>query len=327
MNELKKSFGILRAGWQVVRSQPRLLLFPFVHIALVIAQLGAIYYPFAINSGLVELFRHALVDTDYIIGLSPAINVPREIIVLGVVLFLSTSYLMSIASAWVGVATYHAVEEALHGRPVSILASLRAAAKHRTGIMQWASINFAVGLVIGLIRILVDELLEKIPGGAKLSAMIVSKIGLELLTIGWAFATIFMLPQLVLRNEGGLSTVRASWDLFKKTWGTNVVADVSLSGLLTLIYIVAVMAINALIFFIGSSLGFGEGSGLHYAIAPAVLIISLGLLGTLMTNVYRMVLFHFAETGDVVGPFIPELVTHAYRPKNKLDKAFAHFGV
>lgn len=160
-------------------------------------------------------------------------------------------------------------------------------------ILQWAAVAATVGLILRMIE-------ERV---GWLGKIIISIVG-----AAWNIATFFVVPVLVFENLGPIDAIKESAALFTKTWGERLVSSVSF-GLLT--FLLAIPAVIALP--IAASLG---TTALILVLPLAVIyILTLAVVSSALNGIFTAALYQYARTGQTMGPFTPQVLSSAWKPK------------
>jgi len=184
----------------------------------------------------------------------------------------------------------------LGGGDPTVSDGLSIAASRMGSILGYAAIAATVGMVLRAIS-------ER--------SGLVGRIVVGLVGMAWTLATYLAVPILVTEDVGPIDAVKESAALFKRTWGEQVVGNFGMGwamGLVTLGWI----AVSVGMGFVASQ------------IAPAAIlaVVGIGVLGLVfislvssaLKGIYTAALYRYASTGDT-GPFAPEMVGRAFRPK------------
>ena len=169
--------------------------------------------------------------------------------------------------------------------------------QRRFTILQWAILAATVGIVLEMISERVGFL---------------GKFLIRLVGLAWGLATYFIVPVLAFDNLSPIEAVRRSAQLFRKTWGEDVVAGASCT----------------LIFMIPLSLGIGlwfvarnseSLSPVAMMAMGAVLLIYIQVFSVVMsatTSIYKVALYNYALGGRVHGGFSEEQFLSTWVPKS-----------
>jgi len=137
---------------------------------------------------------------------------------------------------------------------------------------------------------------------------IVGRIVAGLVGLAWNLVTFLVVPILVLEDLGVGDALKRSKDLFKKTWGENVIGQggLGLVGFFAMFPGMLLIGVGASVGTVGLVL-FG-GIGVVWLIASAVVVSAL-------SGIYRTALYHFAANGQVLGEFSDINFHDAFRPR------------
>ena len=125
---------------------------------------------------------------------------------------------------------------------------------------------------------------------------LIGTIVARLLGLAWTLVTFLVVPILVLEDLGVGDALKRSKDLFKKTWGENVIGQFGLGfiGFLLALPGILLIAIGAAAGTAGLVVLGGIG---------AVLLIASAVIVSALSGIYRTALYHFAANGSVPGEF------------------------
>ena len=184
----------------------------------------------------------------------------------------------------------------LDGGDPTVGDGLAIASKRMGSILGYAVIAATVGMVLRMIS-------ER--GGifAKIAAMFAG--------VAWTLATYLAVPVLVTKNIGPVDAIKESAQIFKRTWGENMVGNLGLSWAMFFVYFAWTVA------FIGLSVLAGMVAPI--AVLPIVGVgfvgyIFLAIMGSALSGIYTAALYRFAMTGDT-GMFDANLIGNAFRTK------------
>lgn len=286
MGSIKRSFALLRSSKKVFAINRALIYYPFVAALSTVVLIILFAAPFVANvAGLRDtVFSNASKESEW------------AVIAAGVLFVYCATWI----TVFVNSAFYIAADAALEGRVTPMKEAFAEAWNHRSVITRWTLLTATVGLILRLIE---DR--------ANWIASLVARV----IGTAWSLATVFVVPVLVTRDMGPVESVKYSAGLFKKTWGEKVVADVSIGAvlflsaiLLCLIPFAVLVAVTAT----GSQVWpLVVGAGVVAFVAVVFLIAYY----TALQTVFTAALYRYADTGDYVGPYTPEMIQGAYRRK------------
>ena len=138
---------------------------------------------------------------------------------------------------------------------------------------------------------------------------IVGQVIGSLVGLAWNLITFLTVPILVLEDVGIGAAFKRSKDLFKKTWGENVVGQFGLG----FVGFVAVLP-GLLVIALGAATGSTVVAVVIGAVGVAWIIVASTVVAAL-SGIYRTALYWFASTGNVPGEFEGIDFQAAFRPR------------
>jgi hypothetical protein len=142
------------------------------------------------------------------------------------------------------------------GRPATVRDALRLAWGRRRQLLAWALVSTLVGAVI--------RMLERLGIGGLVAALT--------LNLGWAFATIFAMPTIMVEGTMPVETVRRSAGLLRRQFTVTLVSGISLALPWFVLGSLSLMAGLA------GFITLAAGSGL-LAVAVGALLVAIGAVG------------------------------------------------
>jgi hypothetical protein len=277
---IARGWALTKETWAVVRRDRSLVLFPTVAgvCALVVA---AVFFGAGAGVGTsVDSFWAAL-----------------PFLVAG-------AYLIIAIGQFCAVALAACATRALDGADTTFSEGV-AAARGRLGlILRWAAVQLLVGAAISALQALLRES----------AGSVVSSIFGGLANFAWTVATFFVVPVIAFEGLGPKEAIARSSHIIRERWGEGVVGTATIGGALFLVGMlpgIGLVVLGAAL--TGSSAALGA---LVIAVGVVVLVIA-GLLQATLSAVFRVVLYRFATTGDVLGPFGQDQLAQAFRPKGR----------
>jgi hypothetical protein len=177
-------------------------------------------------------------------------------------------------------ALVYAADRRLHGETISTGEALHAASARAHVLLPWVIISATVSIVLRAVE-------QR--GG------IVGRIIGGIAGVAWSVVTFLVLPVLVVEGIGPIAAVKRSGELFRRTWGENLVANAGI-GLVTMLAAI-VGAIPLLLLVVA-----GGPISIFGGVALAVWLIFVALVGMTLTGILQTALYRFA-TGDPVAAF------------------------
>jgi len=210
--------------------------------------------------------------------------------ILGAVGYFLAAYVVVFFNA----ALVYAADVHMHGTTVTVGQALKFASSRSHVLLPWALLSASVSIVL--------RALEQRGG-------IFGRIIGALAGIAWSLVTFLVLPVLVVEGLGPVAAVKRSGELFKRTWGEQVISNAGI-GLIALLAIVVGAIPAALLFLVGGPIVF-VGIALFVA-----WVIAVSLVSSALTGILSMALYRFATDGQVPG-FDTNELRGAFRPRNR----------
>ena len=281
MSRFQTSWEIAKRSWAVLRSDKSLAWFPVLS---------------ALTSILVMVAVAALVAVAGVDGTTNSLApIGWELVAIGylALAFVQTYFLAGLVAG---------ADLRLHGQDSTVRGALAIANSRLHRLLPWAVVSATVSLVI-----------SQIERQGLIGQIIGSIIGLA-----WNLITFMTVPILVLEDLGVGAALKRSKDLFKRTWGENVIAYGGLGLVGFLVAIPGVLLVVA-----GAALGTAGlvvlgAVGLIWLVGSAVVMSALG-------GIYRTALYRYASTGQVPGDFAGIDFQAQFRPR-RLGRGGTGFG-
>jgi hypothetical protein len=291
--KFRNSWQLMLASIQVLRSHPRLALFPFV---IFLATLAIFVFMIGIPVGLVVLlnYRHVFgqVQEHQVTQLAPLAST-----LVGAFIYLVSMYVATFSN----VAFYEQIMRAFAGEPVSIRAGIAFAWRKRLQILYWSLLASTVGIVL---RAIAERL------------GIIGSLVLRFIGLAWSVAAIFVIPVIIRSEEKNpIRMLRASVGTLKQTWGENLVAFLGtrLAGLLIIGPSFLLCALLALLSF---PLDHPAPAIIAGALFLLILVATL-YLGSLTEHIFRCATYVYATEGVVPEAYTSEQLDQAWKVRGK----------
>jgi hypothetical protein len=273
---ISRSWTLVKASADVLRSDKELLLFPVISAFATLAVAATFMVPVL---GL-QLFEGG--------------NIGPLGAVVGFLFYLCQYFVIFFFNtALVGAAMIR-----LEGGDPTVADGLRIARSKIGAILGYAALAATVGLVL--------KALGRRAGG--LGRIIINLIGMA-----WTFATFLVVPILVSRDVGPIDALKESVELLKRTWGENVAGNVGIGlafGLLTFAMVLAGVALVAGAAYIG-----GPTLAL-VAVALAIIAIALvAVIQAALAGIYSAAVYRYAMDGQAPAGFAGAELQSAFRAK------------
>jgi hypothetical protein len=281
VERLQNSLDLAKASWNVLRDDKQLTVLPLLSglSALLVAVL--FFGPVAL------------------IADSGAQGSSKPLAwILGIVGYLAITYVVVFFNA----ALVWAADCRMRGEQVTLGEAIRAASERAHVLLPWAVLSATVSLVLRAIE-------ER--------AGIVGRIVGTLVGLAWSLVTFLVLPVLVIEQIGPINAVKRSAELFKRTWGENMIANAGIGLVAVVATIVGLLPCLVLI-----AIG-GPVAVLGIVVAVAW-VIGVQLIAATLTGIFQTALYRFATAGAAPG-FDDQQLRDAFRPRRS-NGGFGGFG-
>lgn len=271
------SWALVKASANVLKMDKELLVFPLMSGIATLLVVASFAVPLVVTGGY-RIFAEQ--DGSY---LAYAMGFLFYLIQYTVIFFFN--------SALVGAALIR-----LDGGDPTVSDGLSIAFSRLPAILGYAAVAATVGMVFRAI--------------AERSGFL-GRIVIGLVGMAWTLATYLAVPVLVTKNLGPIDTVKESTQLFRATWGEQVVGNFGM-GWAVFLMGVSWTAVSAALVALGAQLSpAGALVGVALAVAGYVF---LALFASALKGIYTAALYRYASTGEA-GFFDAGMVGQAFRPK------------
>ena len=181
---------------------------------------------------------------------------------------------------------------------------IKAAFSHLGKLLQWSLLTATIGLILSMLE---SQAREK--GGI---IGMIGKFAVSLLGLAWAIVSTFVVPAIVLKNQGPIDALKSSTQAIKKTWGESLIKWFGLSTVKN-----AIMLIATIVFLAPGILSFGISISLSVFLI-AIWIIVLSLVSIIFRSadmIFDTALFMYADTGKVPEVFTEDVIKGAFLKK------------
>jgi hypothetical protein len=265
-NRIRRGWRITKLGIHVVKADPELILYVLFSAIMSILSFGAVL---TLTGGL-----------GFVIGNDEGFEGG---VALGT--FLSYFIVSIIVVFWNAAIVASAYERLTTGRNPSFSYGIKQAMKCLPQIFAWGLISGTVGLIINFF--------EGMASSDNIIVSILGRIIASLIRFAWWMTTFFVIPIIVLEKNGVFESMKESPELFKKTWGENIVASMG-TGIINFLVILFIIIICLPLLLLGEI-----GLALGFIIIVAGITLS-SLFFTACDAVNRASMYYYAKTGEEV---------------------------
>jgi hypothetical protein len=276
MSRFQTSWEIAKRSWAVLRSDKTLAWFPVLSALgslLVVAVLGGLFAVAGID------------DSANGSSLQP----------IGWVLIVVAYLALAIVQTYFLAGLVAGADRRLRGQDSTVRGALEIANSRLHRLLPWAVVTATVTMIL--------QAIEERFG-------VVGTIVARLVGLAWNLVTFLVVPILVLEDLGVGDAIKRSKDLFKKTWGENVIGQFGLGAVGFLLTIPGILLIV-----IGAALG-TAGLVVLGAVGVIWLLIAAVIVSAL-SGIYRTALYHYAANGEVPGEFSGIDFGQAFRRRDR----------
>lgn len=271
----QNSLALAKSSWNVLRDDKQLTLLPLISLGVTLLVLVAVMLPIGliVSNG------------------SGGYSSSRPLVwILGFIGAIVLSYIVVFFNA----ALVFAANSRFQGTPVTIGEAIHAARERSHVLLPWAVVSATVSVVLR---------------GIEQRGGIFGRIIGSLAGVAWSVVTFLVLPVLVFEGMGPIAAVKRSGELFKHTWGENLMTNAgiglvgmfaTLAGALPLVLFLAIGGPVAIL-----------GIGLF-----VVWVVAVTLVSSTLTGIFQTALYRFA-TGSPVPGFEPAELQGSFRTRGQ----------
>lgn len=277
MGKFARTWQLMGASWQLLKQDKRLVVFPLISgvvLALVIAT-------FAVPLFASGQAQHYLSDP----------NQPARQMYVTLFIFYFVSYFVMI---FFNSALIACVLKQMDGGQPTLGDGLRAAWQRLPQIFGWALLSSTVGFVLRLIE-------ERVG--------FIGRIVIGLLGMAWTVTAFLVVPVLVAEGDGPFAAYKRSVVMLKRTWGEQIIGNVSFGLIFMMLGIVPVIVVMLL------AAAAGPVALLVAGVIVVIYLVALGLVQSTLQTIYQAAVYRYAADGEAPGGFDQQLIAEAFRVK------------
>ncbi|HEY5171085.1 MAG TPA: DUF6159 family protein [Acidimicrobiia bacterium] len=275
MGRFQNSIALAKSSWQVLRDDKQLVLIPLMSLLATIVLAVAVLLPIGL------IVRNGSGGYS---GSAPLVWV------LGFIGTVALTYVVVFFNA----ALVFAANSRFQGEPVAIGEAIHAAGARSHVLLPWAIVSATVSIVLRAVE----------QRGGVLGRIVGSLAG-----VAWSVVTFLVLPVLVFEGIGPIAAVKRSGELFKHTWGENLMTNAGI-GLVGVLAVLVGAVPLALLLAVGGPVAV-VGIVVFVLWCVAVLLVS-----TALTGIFQVALYRFA-TGTPVPGFEPAQLEGSFRTRGQ----------
>ncbi|NND03649.1 MAG: hypothetical protein HKN91_12770 [Acidimicrobiia bacterium] len=270
MSRIRNTIDIAKSSWQVLKADKELMLLPIMSTIATLITIALFAIPIFMSNS--DFANWEPTTANYIQFF---------------IMYLALAYVTIFFNA----ALISAAHERLNGGDPTLGSAIRGATARAGKILPWALVAATVSFIL--------RSLEERAGA-------IGRIVIGLVGMAWAVVTFLVLPIIVVEGHSVGPAVRRSVDLFKRTWGENLAAQVGF-GLIGFFAAVPGIALIVL----------GAMNGLLVAVVVGiVLVAAVAIVMATLNGIFQVALYHFAADGTVPGGYFnDQAFAGAFRSK------------
>lgn len=277
MGKFARTWQLMGASWRMLREDQRLIVFPLISgaaLAVVIVLFGA------------PLFTA--------LGAHPVPKGPVHLSApmygaLFVFYFVVYFVIIFFNSALIA-----CVMKQIDGEQPTLGYGLGFAWQRLPQIFGWALLTSTVGFLLRMLE-------ERVA--------FVGRLIVALLGMAWAVTSFLVVPVLVVEGSGPIESYKRSVEMLKRTWGEQIIGNVSFGLIFGLFGIVPAMVVFFLV------LHAGPAVLITVAAILIVWLVALALVQSTLQTIYQAAIYCYAANGEAPAGFDNQLVAEAFREK------------
>lgn len=285
MSRFETSWEIAKRSWAVLRSDKTLAWFP------VLSALGSL----AVIAVLGGLFAVAGIDNS---------STGSTLQPFGWVLIVVAYLALAMVQTYFLAGLVAGADQRLRGQDSTLRSALEIANSRLHRLLPWAVVTATVTMVL--------QAIEERFG-------IVGTIVARLVGLAWQLVTFLVVPILVLEDLGVGDALKRSKDLFKRTWGENVIGQFGLG-------IVGFLLMLPGLVLVGVGAAIGTAGIVLLGTVGVIWLIAAAVVVSALSGIYRTALYHYAASGQVPGEFSGIDFDQAFRRRGDRGDRGGFFG-
>lgn len=281
MERVQRTLDLAGMCWKVLMLDKEMLLFPifsFVTLALVAS---GIFYPLWANGQLDALI--GMLNPDQQPEKNPAvwaIIFASYFVTYFIMVFFNTALITCALIRFAG------------GNP-TVFDGLKASMSRLPQIFGWSLVSATIGVLLSMIE-------NRSNGVARFFATLIGT--------GWAVATYFVIPVLVIERVGPIQAIKDSVSAIKKTWGESLLGHVGLGLINYFGFAIASLFFIAGIIRIEDNLTLG----IIWILLSVTCVVLFTLVTTTLSAILRAGLYVYAIEGSAPLHFDSRLIKNAF---------------
>lgn len=277
MGKFARTWALMGASWRMLMQDKRLIVFPAISGVTLLVLIALFAIPFVLSRG--------------VQAAAPVHASPEMYLGMFVFYFLAYFVIFFFNSALIA-----CVMKQIDGEQPTVGFGLAFAWQRLPQICGWALLASSVGMLLRMLE-------EKVG--------ILGRIVIGLLGMAWSVTSFLVVPVLVAEGTGPIDSYKRSVQLLKKTWGEQIIGNVSFGLIFALFGIVPAMMLLFLAALGGTAVFLAAGGIL------VLWLVLVGLVQSTLQTIYQAAIYCYAATGDAPTGFDNQMVASAFREKTR----------
>lgn len=277
MGKLARTWQLMGASWRMLKDDKRLVVFPMISGVALTAIIVLFAVPMHVAIG-----AHPPGGEQF----QPSLQMYLGMFVF---YFLAYSVIIFFNSALIA-----CVLKQIDGEQPTLGFGLAFAWQRLPQIFGWALLASTVGI---LLRMLEDKV------------GFVGRLVVGMLGMAWSITSFLVVPVLVAEGSGPIESYKRSVEMLKRTWGEQIVGNVSFGLIFAMLGIVPAMIIFFAVFRANPAVLLTVGAIL------VVYLIALALVQSTLQTIYQVAIYCYAATGEAPNGFDSQLIAETFHEK------------
>ena len=282
MERISRTVELAKASWNVLKADKELVLLPILSLVATIAVAATFLIPILRAGG-----ETGFEETD-----------PIAFVLMGL-----AYVVLAFITIFFNAALVHAANERMEGGDPTVGSALRGAASRVHRILPWAIVSATVSIILRSIQ-------ER--------AGLLGRIVIGFVGLAWSLVTFLVVPVLVMEDVGVIEGVKRSGNMFKKTWGENMAAQVGF-GILGFVLILPAIAVAAIGFNASNSIG------VPLFVIAVLWALAVTMVLSALSGIFQTALYRYAS-GRSTGAFATNELSAAFGPSRRRRGGITGFG-
>ena len=286
MDRLSRSWNVTKQTFSVMMHDKEILLFPILAAIFSLISFAALVAP--------------IMATAFVSG---ALGSEASGLIFYVGIF-AFYFLSAFFSVFFNAGVVHIAKTRMEGGGATFMDGIRAAFSHFGKLLQWSLLTATIGLILSTL-----ESQARKKGGV---LGMIGKLAVSLIGLAWAIVSTFVVPAIVLKDEGPIDALKSSVAAIKKTWGESLIKWFGLNTVKN-----AIVLLLSLFLLIPGVFAFGVSIPLAVTLIGSwILCVALvSIVFKAAEMIFDTALFMYAETGKEPAMFTKEVISGAFVKK------------